>query len=372
MEYNKSNNIAGSKIRNSNIELLRIFAMFAIVMSHNVMCCKIDASKMPLCFNRVFLESMSLGKLGVAIFVMITGYYMCKTTFKISRVINVVLQTLFYSISLFTIFVILDKLDFSFNKLAHSLFPIITNTYWFVTAYVLLLFVVPFINLIINRISLQKFRILVLVFAFWFSFAPTFLDFDAFSFGGHISYFILFYLVGAYLRLYPDNLLSKKRNAVITIVSISLFMLLSIICIDYIGLNWISSLNGLNGKFYTVFSITVLILSASLLNFFANLNPKHSKIINTAGKCTFGVYLIHTGLYITPNIWHLFNTPKFAESPFLIFYVVMASAVVYIGCSIIELLRINIIERYILKKVNQKIIYLAEKIQDKVLLLLNK
>ena len=344
MEYNKSNNIAGSKIRNSNIELLRIFAMFAIVISHNAMVCGIDSTKMPLCFNRVFLESMRLGKLGVAIFVMITGYYMCKTKFKLSRIVSIVLQTLFYSITFFIVFCIVDRNNFDLKNLTYSFFPIITSKYWFVTAFIILSLIIPFLNPVINSISKQKMRVLIIILAFFYSFAPTFFDFDAFSYGGHISYFILFYLVGSYLRIYPKNILTPKRNSVITIVSVSMLMLLSIICIDYIGLKFIPSLNGLSGKFYTVLSITVLILSASLLSFFANLNPKHNRIVNAIGKCTFGVYLIHTNIFITPNIWQIFNTSEYSESAFLIFYIVFAAVLVYLGCSIIEYLRMNFIE----------------------------
>ena len=167
MEYNKSNNIAGSKIRNSNIELLRIFAMFAIVISHNAMVCGIDSTKMPLCFNRVFLESMRLGKLGVAIFVMITGYYMCKTKFKLSRIVSIVLQTLFYSITFFIVFCIVDRNNFDLKNLTYSFFPIITSKYWFVTAFIILSLIIPFLNPVINSISKQKMRVLIIILAFF-------------------------------------------------------------------------------------------------------------------------------------------------------------------------------------------------------------
>ena len=67
--------------RNSNIELLRIISMILIVLSHYTVFSQIDIHAMPLSFNKLLLETTATGHIGVAVFVMITGYFMVSKRF---------------------------------------------------------------------------------------------------------------------------------------------------------------------------------------------------------------------------------------------------------------------------------------------------
>ena len=361
-----------SKIRNSNIELLRIIAMLFIVFSHNTMFSGIDSLNMTFGLNKVFIDSSNLGKLGVAIFVMISGYYLSKAEFKISRVVSVYLQTLFYSITIFIIFCLADRNNFGIRNLIINVFPIMTSRYWFVTAYIILCLIMPFLNYLLCNVSRQHFRLLLLALAFWYSFAPTFLDFDALSYGGHLAYFILFYLVGAYARYYPENFLAKKKNSVVSILLLSLIMVLSVVSIDFLSQK-ISFLNGKSSLLYTVYSITVLLLAAFLLSFFVNAKPRYNKLINIIGECTFGVYLIHANKFVNSWVWsEFFNTKQYADSAFLIVYVLFGTLAVFVICSLIEFLRKNILDKYVFKRINSKIISVIQKAYEKVCGLLSK
>ena len=230
----------------------------------------------------------------------------------------------------------------------------------------------PFLNYVISNISKQHIRLLLLVLAFWYSFAPTFLDFDAIPYGGHLSFFILFYLVGAYIRYYPENILTNKNNSIILIVLISVIMFMSVISIDLLSQK-ISFFNGKSSVLYTVYSITVLLLAASLLSFFVNIKHGHNKIINIIGECTFGVYLIHANKFVNSWVWsELFNTKHYIDSGFLIVYVLSGTIAVFAICSIIEFLRKNILDKFILNKINSKIILITQKSQEKLLDLMSK
>ena len=94
------------KERNSNFELLRIFAMLMIVMHHYI-CHGGFVFDKALTFNKAVSECAYWGgKVGINLFVLITGYFMVKGTWKLSKVLVLYGEILFYSwlISIFFCF----------------------------------------------------------------------------------------------------------------------------------------------------------------------------------------------------------------------------------------------------------------------------
>ena len=76
----------------------------------------------------------------------------------------------------------------------------------------------------------------------------------------------------------------------------------------------------------------------------------YSKLINTLGGATFGVYLIHDNYFVRQFLWkELFCNNSFASSDNLIIYSIGTVCIVYIVCTAIELLRQYFIERYYMK-----------------------
>ena len=87
----KSNNLTGRvqklppKQRDSNLELFRIITMLLIVAHHFVVNSGLTATKGPINASPTSQNSMFLllfgawGKIGINCFVMITGYFMCKS-----------------------------------------------------------------------------------------------------------------------------------------------------------------------------------------------------------------------------------------------------------------------------------------------------
>lgn len=92
MEANSQKNI-----RSSNFELLRIVAMFMIVLHH----CTVHGVFSYWHNNTTFIHHInnflcsflaSGGKIGVTIFVLISGYFLCMQDFKISRLLKIYLN----------------------------------------------------------------------------------------------------------------------------------------------------------------------------------------------------------------------------------------------------------------------------------------
>lgn len=136
-----------SKSRNSSVELLRIlsmlFIMLFIICSHFCIHGSFETEGMSFSINKMILPIGVLGNLGVDVFVMISGYFLSQTDFKISRIVKVMLQVSFYSISIFLILVALKIVPFSIKAAIESIFPILFNQYWFATTYVIVCFFSP-------------------------------------------------------------------------------------------------------------------------------------------------------------------------------------------------------------------------------------
>jgi len=84
--------------RDSNFELLRIVSMLFIIAHHLAHHGGYKFGQLFNLDNFILTFFISGGKLGVSLFVMITGYYMIKAKdIKISKLFGLELQVLFYS-----------------------------------------------------------------------------------------------------------------------------------------------------------------------------------------------------------------------------------------------------------------------------------
>lgn len=95
-------------MRESNIELLRIVSMVLIIMHHFSVHGTFSFTP-ELTFNKVFLQVFGLGgKAGVVAFVMITGYFMVSSSFKLHKFAKLVGQIWFYSLAMLGVAMGLD------------------------------------------------------------------------------------------------------------------------------------------------------------------------------------------------------------------------------------------------------------------------
>ena len=169
------------KKRISNIELLRIIAMFMIVASHlachGVQHCNdsINAYKIwqaGSTFNKIFVSFLTPGgMIGVACFFMITGYFNIeKNSFSLKKV---VLQGSFYGLFSVLLLVVakimkynFEDIDFSvlFSTAVKSIFVPITNgnVWWFLTAYVYLMLLTPFLNRVAQKLNKKGYLFFIL------------------------------------------------------------------------------------------------------------------------------------------------------------------------------------------------------------------
>ena len=143
--------------RNSSIELLRIIFMLLIMTIH------VYAHGSELIYKWIYslggnintawnLSIFSIGILGVTGFMFISGYYGIHT--KKKGVLHILIITFFYALVLGIPF---DKLNL--GGLISIVFGF--DMWWFVSCYVFLMLLAPFIEEGINKLSKRQFQLLL-------------------------------------------------------------------------------------------------------------------------------------------------------------------------------------------------------------------
>ena len=137
--------------RESNIELLRIFAMIMIIAHHYCIHGIFDywhSNATLTCYiNSVIASIISIGgKIGADIFVLITGYFLISSGYKLSKFFKIFLITFVYSLLILLITYMCGEYYVALSFLKKSLLPISTSSYWFISSYLMLYLFIPFIN----------------------------------------------------------------------------------------------------------------------------------------------------------------------------------------------------------------------------------
>ena len=160
-----------------------------------------------------------------------------------------------------------------------------------------------------------------------------------------LIWFIYLYAIFGYIKLYLSNIkISGKEFIVIALWLVYITFLFTIIY-DFIGLK-ILSVGRKATRFYGMQQLPIVMISIFLFIGFLNLKIKYNKIINLIATATFGMHLIHDNVYVRDFLWNvLFEDSSLKNSIFLIPYSLLIIAIVFCGCTIIELFRIHIIEK---------------------------
>jgi len=97
-------------------------------------------------------------------------------------------------------------------------------------------------------------------------------------------------------------------------------------------------------------SLPIFLISFLLFLGFKKTNIKYYNFINKIASTTFGIYLIHDNSYIRSFLWaDFFKVNGFENSNFLIPYSIYICFIVFVTCTIIDLIRQYTIEKYYMK-----------------------
>lgn len=198
----------GKNVRQANFELLRIAAMFMVVVMHylaNSIEPAQDAGGIQG-MDVVYIVLESLCIVAVNVYVLISGYFLSASAFSWKRPVRVIAQTLFYTVLIPPVLALCGALPFSeaFNiyHIWNSIFPVQSGHYWFVTAYVVLLLFAPALNAAVWRLEKKQLTQMLLALLLFFSVGKTLspVQFASDRFGYDFGWFLVLYLTGGYIR----------------------------------------------------------------------------------------------------------------------------------------------------------------------------
>ena len=232
-----------------------------------------------------------------------------------------------------------------------TVFPITFSRWWFASTYFVLYLVHPYLNKLLHSIDRSLYQKLLLLLVICWSIIPTFTS-SSFQ-GNSLLWFITLYAIAGYIKLYGLNeKFSTKQYSLFFFVSLILTYFTSVV-FTVLGNKW-GFFTGYITYFYAQEKLTVLAVSLCLFMCFSTLKMNCHKGINVWASATFGVYLIHDNIIIRKLLWiDLFKNAQYQESLLLIPYSIAAVVVVYMVCSLMDLLRINIIEKPCMKIVKR-------------------
>ena len=291
--------------RMANLELLRCLAMMMVVVLHFLgkggLLADLTGENLGVAGTIAWLlECLCI--VAVNVYMLISGYFLCTSSFKLSRLLQLLLQVWFYSLSfglLGALTGVLAETTFDTHYLLTLIFPVSMEHYWFMTAYVFLYLLLPFIGPTVKRMTKQQMQysivLLLITFCVLKSVLPVRLDSDLK--GYDCLWYLCVFLVAAYLRRFGCPFLEKRGRGILLYVAGCLLIFGGTMALRAVYLK--------TGSFSLIMKVCLeynhilpLLASVGLFTAFLRIgiNGKISCVINKIAPYTLGVYLLHENL----------------------------------------------------------------------------
>lgn len=346
------------KGRNSNIEALRIISMILIVMCH-YSSHELGGTSLFYSFQRYIAGVTILGGgFGDALFILISGYYMCEQRFTGRKLARLWGEVFCYSLGCYLLIQILQhsgyadllaslEIEHGFRQLLMAVIPIGYGTYGFATTYVVLMMISPLLNLILHRLRKEQLlTVLAMATVFW-SILPIFTrtGYEQSTLG----WFIVLYLYAGYIRLYVQVEGSGRygRNIALAILAYAV-VIISAISMIYVGhITGIDQLIISSSRFASLHSPFVLLFGVEAFLAALKMQPVINRAMNVIASASFGVYLIHNNEMFKPLIlkWAANVIAVMGSPQRLILHTILTVLLVYVVCVIMDLIRQRTVER---------------------------
>ena len=362
------------KKRSSNIELLRIVAMLAIIAHHYVVnstVCRLFDGAVPT-FNSCFLQLWGMwGKTAINVFVLISGYFMCTGNLLLRRYLKLFMQVLFYSWVMWIVLCLFgyEKWDFVLTVKRFVCYDVFAYPNGgFVPAFLWMYLLIPFMNRFISCVRSKDLYVFVLLSVMMFT------GTSMLSLGNgyhHVFWYVTLYFLGAIIRLYPFRWMCSNKICLPILILAIIGAWMSVMTITF-GAYFFNKPSLINFSYYFVsdsHKFFALLVSLFIFLVFKNWRLGYVKWINTISATCFGVLLIHAASdgmrrWLWQDFVNVPNAYNFSATS-LAGYSIIVMFGVFIICSCLDFLRIRFCEKYYLdvgERIVFKVYYLFKRI----------
>lgn len=293
------------KNRMANLELLRCIAMLMVVVLHYLGKGGLlgDLTAGNLTVEGVvawLIESFCI--VAVNVYMLISGYFLSSSSFKLSRLLKLLLQVWFYSIGiglLAGVTGLLPAEEFNTHYLLSLLFPISMGHYWFMTAYIFLYLLLPLVGMAVARMTKQQMQLtlggLLFVFCVMKSVLPFRLEMD--GQGYDCIWYICVFVTAAYIRRFGIPCLQKKWKSIGLYVVACLGIFAETMCLHqvYLKTGSLELIMKVATEYNHIFPFLAAVgLFMTFLT--TEVSGVMAKIANCIAPYTLGVYLLHENM----------------------------------------------------------------------------
>lgn len=351
--------------RNLGLDIARICAMCGIVILHilgqggALTCASRNDSRYWMIW---WIEICAY--CSVDLFALLSGWLgIKKKNYSIYRTLELIAVVIGYCVVITAVaFIIRPNALGSGKIIIKSLVPYLFGRYWYITCYIPIAILQPFINKMLMILSESQHKKVCILSVLLFSLIPTVLNRDLFAFGQGYSFIwlVICYMIGAYLKRRNDTtnrIHISKRTCAIVFGICSLILLAGKAIYDFIF--------KVDGHYFIEYtSPIVLLMSVVTLLFMEQLKVKiGSRFIEKMSTVAFDVYIIHCHILIFDIIicnhfrW-ITNMPIFL----IPFVVVILAVIIYLVLSAIGIIRSFLYEKIYLNKLLKNVAIKVDKV----------
>lgn len=317
--------------RDAKYELLRVYAVFCVVLRHVGY----------LGFGRYFIEDHGFTLLTTmtascnTIFLFLSAYFTVNSELKLSRMLNIYLQVFLYSIAIHLFGCIIGYSKFDKASILHYYFPIANSIFWFPGPFLFSQIIFGIFKIGFKSINyrLQLFIIICFCISAWGNISGYFYRILSWDEGMHFPYFIYCYLIATFLKI---NDIKLKASLCVLGFVISL-------AIAYSGDSKYFDLFIHNKTILNILDIQVLhspwptfqAIFLLLLCEHGSISKIVGNVINFIADHGFGIYLIHTHPILLDRLMHQFGNQSY-KSKF--FPLLIRSLIVFLECFLADVI----------------------------------
>ena len=291
------------------------------------------------------------GKIGVNVFVIITGYFSCTSKFSFQKIFKLLFAVEFYSLTLMIISLFTGAQEFRVMLFVKGVFPLLFDGYCFVTIYIILYVLSPFLNAGIGKLRKTHLSFIIVFLLVLYCILPNTIGrvkpISSFEYS-MVIWFVTMYLIGGYFRHYGFTLIKHTTIALVLLI-MSLFIMLGARTLQlYLGANYGGKIAELIKVFaeYNPNSIMSLVISILMFCVFLPIQFRGNKMFFSISNATFGVYLIHDNPLFYKYMWeNIIHTKEIYNMPLFIPLSIISILLLYIVCTVIEIIREKYIEK---------------------------
>ena len=349
----------GENKRQLNFEILRIIAMCMIITMHyltkglNVPKLSEDLSLSNMLWWMIYAFSVG----AVNIYVLISGYFLADSRWRIDKVFSLYLTVWLYSILVPLTLGAIGIVDFRSLGLGdwqQLLLPIEYEHYWFATAYVMMYILSPVLAIAVRSLNRELLRGviagLVVLFSVLKSINPYLIPWD--KYGNDVLWFIVLFMIAGYIRRFGIQASITLR--VLTYILTSILILVSELILGVI-VNKTGKLEYMLDMLCANNHILVLLASVALFTAFIELktdtiSEKAGKIILLFSSSTFGIYLLHENLLVRSR-WALWlGVDRLNNIALKLLFLIISIVALFIVGTLIDRVRAGLFDMFIKKK----------------------